>query len=56
MGQGKEVLDGLHLSGDLNEWLSVIEKLEESIGKVILEDLDGGGLGIGGISITSGLG
>merc|ERR1719240_1675221 len=23
-------LDGLHLSGDLNEWLSVIESLEDS--------------------------
>ena len=24
-------LDGLHLSGDLNEWLSIIESLENSI-------------------------
>ena len=49
-------LDGLHLSGDLNEWLSVIESLEDSGGKSFLDVLDGSGLGNGGISITSGLG
>ena len=49
-------LDGLHLSGDLNEWLSVIESLEDSSGKGLLDVLDGGGLGNGGVSITSGLG
>ena len=49
-------LDGLHLSGDLNEWLSIIESLEDSSGKGLLDVLDGGGLGNGGISITSGLG
>merc|ERR1712216_515625 len=48
--------DGLHLSGDLNEWLSVIESLEDPGGKGLLDVLDGGGLGNGGISITSGLG
>ena len=48
--------DGLHLSGDLNEWLSVIESLEDSGGKGLLDVLDGGGLGNGGISISSGLG
>ena len=48
--------NGLHLSGDLNEWLSVIESLEDSGGKGLLDVLDGGGLGNGGISITSGLG
>ena len=48
-------LDGLHLSGDLNEWLSVIESLEDSGGEGLLDVLDGGGLGNGGISITSGL-
>merc|ERR1712151_471974 len=48
--------DGLHLSGDLNEWLSVIESLEDSSGKGLLDVLDGGGLGNGGITITSGLG
>jgi len=48
--------DGLHLSGDLNEWLSVIESLEDSGGKGFLDVLDGGGLGNGGISISSGLG
>ena len=49
-------LDGLHLSGDLNEWLSIIESLEDSGGKGLLDVLDGSGLGNGGISITSGLG
>ena len=48
--------DGLHLSGDLNEWLSVIESLEDSSGKGLLDVLDGGGLGNGGVSISSGLG
>jgi len=48
--------DGLHLSGDLNEWLSIIESLEDSSGKGLLDVLDGGGLGNGGISITSHLG
>ena len=49
-------LDGLHLSGDLNEWLSIIESLEDSSGKGLLDVLDGGGLGNGGVGITSGLG
>ena len=49
-------LDGLHLSGDLNEWLSIIESLEDSGGEGLLDVLDGGGLGNGGITITSGLG
>merc|ERR1712100_530017 len=48
--------DGLHLSGDLNEWLSVIESLEDSSSEGLLDVLDGGGLGNGGVSITSGLG
>ena len=48
-------LDGLHLSGDLNEWLSIIESLEDSSGKGLLDVLDGGGLGNGGVGITSGL-
>ena len=38
-------LDGLHLSGDLNEWLSIIESLEDSSGKGLLDVLDGSGLG-----------
>ena len=38
-------LDGLHLSGDLNEWLSIIESLEDSGGEGLLDVLDGGGLG-----------
>ena len=49
-------LDGLHLSGDLNEWLSVIESLEDSGGKSFLDVLDGSGLGNGGGLIVSGLG
>merc|ERR1719164_87981 len=49
-------LDGLHLSGDLDEWLSVIESLEDSSGKSLLDVLDGSGLGNGGITISSGLG
>merc|ERR1712222_112659 len=49
-------LDGLHLSGDLNEWLSVNESLEDSSGKGLLDVLDGSGLGNGGIGISSGLG
>jgi hypothetical protein len=49
-------LDGLHLSGDLNEWLSVIESLEDSSGKSFLDVLDGSGLGNSGVSISSGLG
>ena len=48
-------LDGLHLSGDLNEWLSVIESLEDSGGKGLLDVLNGGGLGNSSITITSGL-
>merc|ERR1719197_108995 len=48
-------LDSLHLSGDLNEWLSIIESLEDSGGKSLLDVLDGSGLGNGGIGITSGL-
>src|SRR6056300_812507 len=49
-------LDSLHLSGDLNEWLSIIKSLEDSSGEGFLDVLDGSGLGNGGISISSGLG
>jgi len=49
-------LDGLHLSGDLNEWLSIIESLEDSGGKGLLDVLDGSGLGNSGVTISSGLG
>ena len=49
-------LNSLHLSGDLNEGLSIIESLEDSSGQGLLDVLNGGGLGNGGISITSGLG
>jgi len=48
-------LDGLHLSGDLDEWLSIIKSLEDSGGEGLLDVLDGSGLGNGGIGITSGL-
>ena len=48
--------DGFHLSGDLNEWLSVIESLENSGSEGLLDVLDGGGFGDGGVGITSGLG
>ncbi len=40
-------LDGLHLSGDLNKGLSIIESLEDSSGEGFLDVLDGGGLGNG---------
>merc|ERR1719392_161474 len=53
---GLHALDGLHLSGDLDEGLSVIESLEDSSGKGLLDVLDGGGLGNSGIRVTSGLG
>ena len=49
-------LDGLHLSGDLDEWLSIIKSLEDSGGEGLLDVLDGSGLGNSGVSITSGLG
>ena len=48
-------LDGLHLSGNFDEWLSVIESLEDSSGKGFLDVLDGGGLGNGGVTVSSGL-
>ena len=49
-------LNSLHLSSDLNEWLSVIESLEDSSGEGLLDVLDGGGLGDGGSLVISGLG
>ena len=49
-------LNGLHLSGNFDEWLSIIESLKDSGGKSFLDVLDGGGLGNSGITITSGLG
>jgi hypothetical protein len=48
--------DGLHLSGNLNKWLTIIESLEDSSGQGFLDVLDGSGLGNSGVSITSGLG
>ena len=53
---GLHALDGLHLSGNLDEGLTVIESLEDSGGEGLLDVLDGSGLGDGGISITTGLG
>ena len=48
--------NGLHLSGNFDEWLSIIKSLEDSSGKRFLDVFDGSGLGNGGITITSGLG
>ena len=48
--------DGLHLSGNFNEWLSIIESLEDSGGEGFLDVLDGSGLGNGGITISSSFG
>ena len=48
--------NGLHLSGDFNEGLSIIESLEDSGSEGLLDVLDGSGLGNGGIRVTSGLG
>ena len=49
-------LNSLHLSGDLNKGLSIIESLEDSGSKGFLDVLNGSGLSNGGISVTSGLG
>merc|ERR1712113_1369567 len=48
-------LDGLHPSGNFDEWLSIIKSLEDSCGKSLLDVLDGSGLGNGGVTISSGL-
>merc|ERR1719263_1157042 len=48
--------NGLYLSGNFDEWLSIIESLEDSGGKGLLDVLDGSGLGNSGVSITSGFG
>ena len=48
--------DGLHLSGDFNEWLSIIESLEDSGSQGFLDVLDSSGLGNSGVSVTSGCG
>ena len=48
--------DGLHLSGNFDEWLSVIESLQDSSGKGFLDVLNGSSLGNSGITISSGLG
>ena len=48
-------LDGLHLSGDLNEWLSVIKSLKDSGSESLLDVLDSGGLGNSGGGVISSL-
>ena len=48
--------DGLHLSGNFDEWLSIIKSLEDSGGQGFLDVLDGSGLGNSGVSVTSGFG
>ena len=46
--------NGLHLSGNFDEWLSIIKSLEDSSGQGFLDVLDGSGLGNSGVSISSG--
>jgi hypothetical protein len=46
-------LNGFHLSGNFNEWLSIIKSLEDSSGKGFLDVLNGSGLGNSGITISS---
>ena len=48
--------NGLHLSGNFDKWLSIIESLKDSSGKGLLDVLDSGGLGNGGITISSSFG
>ena len=48
--------DGLHLSGNFDEWLSIIKSLEDSSGKRFLDVFDGSGLGNSGVTVTSGFG
>ena len=45
--------NGLHFSGNFDEWLSVIESLQDSGSKGFLDVLDGSSLGNSGITITS---
>jgi hypothetical protein len=46
--------NGFHLSGDFNEWLSVVKSLKDSGSKSFLDVFDGSSLGNGGVSISSG--
>jgi len=48
--------NGLHLSGNFNEWLSVIKSLQDSGSERFLDVFDGGSFGNGGVSISSGFG
>ena len=45
--------DGLHFSGNFDEWLSVIESLEDSGGKVFLDVLNSSSLGNSGGFVVS---
>ena len=49
-------LNSLHLPGDLNEGLSVIESLEDSSSQCLLDVFDGSSLSNGGGLIISGFG
>ena len=48
-------LDGFHLPGNFDKWLSIIKSLQNSGSKSFLDVLDGGSFGNGGIGISSGL-
>ena len=48
--------DGFHLSGNFNEWLSVVESLENSSSEGFLDVLDGSSLGNSGGGVVSGFG
>jgi hypothetical protein len=45
--------DGLHLSGNFNEWLSVVESLKDSGSQCLLDVLNGSSLGNGGGLVVS---
>merc|ERR1711977_496914 len=53
---GLHALDGLHLSGNLDEGLTVIKSLKDSSGQGFLNVFNGSSLSNGGVSVTSGLG
>ena len=48
--------DGFHLSGNFNEWLSIIESLKNSGSKSFLDVFNGSSLGNSGGSVISGFG
>ena len=53
---GLHAIDDLHLAGDLDEGLTVIESLQNAGGEGLMDVLNGSGLGNGGIGIAAGLG